>query len=112
MRKFHLLNVGMTATLAAMLSLSACSSDDGGSGSPKDIEKTNVQGIIEKGPFVQGSKVTLYELNADLSQTGKSFKTQTNSDLGAFSFGTPIQLSSQYIELETSGYKNYLDEAL
>ncbi len=104
MKRFHLLSAGMTTALVALLSFSACSGDDGGSESPKEIEKTNVQGIIEKGPFVQGSKVTLYELNADLSQTGKSFKTQTNSDLGGFSFGTPIQLSSQYVELETSGY--------
>lgn len=104
MKKGHLLNAGMATTMAVMLSLSACSSDDGGTGGSKDIEKTNVQGIIEKGPFVQGSKVTLYELNADLSQTGKNFKTQTNSDLGGFSFGVPIQLSSQYVELETSGY--------
>ncbi len=104
MKKFHLLNAGMATTMAVMLSLSACSSDDGASEGPKEIEKTNVQGIIEKGPFVQGSKVMLYELKADLAQTGKSFKTQTNSDLGAFSFGSPIQLSSHYVELETSGY--------
>lgn len=104
MKRFHLLSAGMATTMAVMLSLSACSSDNGGTGGSKEIEKTNVQGIIEKGPFVQGSKVTLYELNADLSQTGKSFKTQTNSDLGGFSFGVPMQLSSQYVELETSGY--------
>lgn len=104
MKRFHLLSAGMATTMAVMLSLSACSSDNGGTGGSKEIEKTNVQGIIEKGPFVQGSKVTLYELNADLSQTGKSFKTQTSSDLGGFSFGVPMQLSSQYVELETSGY--------
>ena len=81
----------------------SCSSDDNGE-SPKTVEKSNVSGNIEKGPFVQGSKVTLYELEANLSQTGKSFKTQTNSDLGAFAFDSPIQLNSQFVELETSGY--------
>ena len=81
----------------------SCSSDDNGE-SPKAVEKSNVSGNIEKGPFVQGSKVTLYELEANLSQTGKSFKTQTNSDLGAFTFDSPIQLNSQFVELETSGY--------
>lgn len=59
--------------------------------------------MIEKGPFVQGSKVALYELKNDLSQTGRSFKTQTNSDLGAFRFES-VSLESQYVELETSGY--------
>lgn len=81
----------------------SCSSDDNGE-TPKVVEKSNVSGNIEKGPFVQGSKVTLYELEANLSQTGKSFKTQTSSDLGAFIFDSPIQLNSQYVELETSGY--------
>ena len=81
----------------------SCSSDDNGE-SPKTVEKSNVSGNIEKGPFVQGSKVTLYELEANLSQTGKSFKTQTSSDLGAFTFDSPIQLNSQFVELETSGY--------
>ena len=82
--------------------LLSCSSDDGDT--PKIVEKTNVTGNIEKGPFVQGSKVTLYELEENLSQTGKTFKTQTNSDFGAFTFDTPIELKSQYVELETSGY--------
>lgn len=82
--------------------LLSCSSDDGDT--PKIVEKTNVTGNIEKGPFVQGSKMTLYELEENLSQTGKTFKTQTNSDLGAFTFDTPIELKSQYVELETSGY--------
>ena len=83
--------------------LISCSSDDNGD-TPKVVEKTNVTGNIEKGPFVQGSKVTLYELEENLSQTGKTFKTQTNSDLGAFNFDTPMGLKSQYVELETSGY--------
>lgn len=84
--------------------MSACSSDESNNETPKSVEKSNVQGTIEKGPFVQGSKVMLYELDANFGQTGKSFRTQTVSDLGAFSFDSPIQLSSQYVELETSGY--------
>lgn len=89
--------------LSFIFALTSCSSDENGE-SPKTVEKSNVSGNIEKGPFVQGSKVTLYELETNLSQTGKSFKTQTNSDLGAFAFDNPIQLNSQFVELETSGY--------
>ena len=89
--------------LSSIFAVTACSSDDNGE-TPKAVEKSNVFGNIEKGPFVQGSKVTLYELEVNLSQTGKSFKTQTSSDLGAFAFDSPIQLNSQFVELETSGY--------
>ena len=94
----------------SILTISACtlfacsSGDDSKNQPPVQVTKTNVSGIIEKGPFVQGSKVTLYELESNLSQTGKSFKTQTSSDLGVFQLDSPIQLNSQYVELETSGY--------
>lgn len=81
----------------------SCGDDENG-GAPAKTIKVSVSGRIEKGPFVQGSKVTLYELEDDLTQTGKSFRTQTNNDLGAFDFGNPLQLSSQLVELETSGY--------
>ena len=83
--------------------LVSCGDDDAGGGSPLEIKKS-ISGNIEKGPFVQGAKVTLYELNADLSQTGKLFRTQTVSDLGVFKFDNQLQLSSQYVEIETSGY--------
>lgn len=75
-----------------------------GSDITKEVKKTKVSGTIEKGPFVQGSKVTLYELNADLSQTGKSFKTETKTDLGDFAFDASMTLSSQFVELETTGF--------
>lgn len=97
-------NLIFICSLALPFCFASCSSDDSGESGTKPIEKSQVSGSIEKGPFVQGSKVTLYELESNLSQTGKSFRTQTNSDLGAFAFDSPIQLNSQFVELETSGY--------
>ena len=87
---------------AAALVFASCSSNDDGAPS-KPIAK-QVAGHIEKGPFVQGSEVTLTELNKDLSQTGKSFTTNTSSDLGSFDFGQTLELSSGLVELKTSGY--------
>ena len=87
---------------AAALVFASCSSNDDGAPS-KPIAK-QVAGHIEKGPFVQGSEVTLTELNKDLSQTGKSFTTNTSSDLGCFDFGQTLELSSGLVELKTSGY--------
>lgn len=75
--------------------------------SEKEDEKTNsknnVNGTIEKGPFLTGSKVTLYELDENLNQTGKNFRTETINDKGDFTF-SGIELSGRYIELEISGY--------
>ena len=96
-----------TATLSMLLSLFflyACGSDSGqAADSLRNPVTHSVSGIIEKGPFGQGSKVTLYELRKDLSQTGKSFKTQTTSHLGAFKIDG-IELESPYVEMETNGY--------
>ena len=53
----------LVALSAVTILLSACSSDGNeDNGNIYKIEKSNVSGFIEKGPFVQGSKVTLYEL--------------------------------------------------
>lgn len=84
------------------LSLWGCGDDETNSFHP--IEKTYISGTIEKGPFTAGSQVTLYELNTDFSQTGKIFRTTTIDDLGNFIFDTPINLTSQYAELEIDGY--------
>ena len=87
--------------LALAATLVACSSDENGNA---PATKTTVGGIVEKGPFVQGSKVTLYDLDDEMTPTGRQFSTTTSNDLGNFSFTSPIQLSGHYAELETSGY--------
>lgn len=69
------------------------------------IRKDSIQGRIEKGPFVTGSKVTLYELDNELKQTGKHiFTTVTTDDIGSFSFDSKMELSSPYVEIEIDGY--------
>lgn len=85
----------------AAFTFASCSSESDGSGSPKGKQ---ILGHIEKGPFVQGSEVTLTDLNKDLSQSGKSYTTNTTSDLGSFDFGQALELSSGLVELKTNGY--------
>ena len=80
------------AIVSVCLNLTACSSND-----EKEDDftaKGQITGKLEKGPFLQGSKVILYELNNNLSQTGKSYKTNTTNDLGEFSFDSSLALSS------------------
>lgn len=92
-------------TFIVLLTISllwGCSKEEEKGGGTK-LEKSNVNGSIEKGPFLTGSKVTLYELDENLEQTGKNFKTETINDKGNFSF-PKMSLSSQYVELEISGY--------
>lgn len=98
--------------LALLLLLAACGSDDkdkttgGSSEETKGIAITDkeVAGVSQKGPFLNGSSVHLYELqDAGLIQTGKSFTGKIKSDLGEFSLAE-INLVSQYALLEADGY--------
>ena len=92
------------------LLLAACGDDSSTSGSGiTSISNKNISGVSQKGPFVAGSAVKLYELDGNtLSQTGKSFTGKIVSDDGAFSF-TKVSLESQYAILEASGsYRNEL----
>lgn len=89
------------AAIATAFTLASCSSEGDG---PEDPRSQQILGHIEKGPFVQGSEVTLTDLNKDLSQSGKSYTTNTTSDLGSFDFGQTLDLSCGLVELKTSGY--------
>lgn len=89
------------AAIATAFTLASCSSESDG---PEGPRSQQILGHIEKGPFVQGSEVTLTDLNKDLSQSGKSYTTNTTSDLGSFDFGQTLDLSSGLVELKTSGY--------
>lgn len=91
----------LTILALCMLAFVACGDDDNEVG-PMKMQR--LSGHVEKGPFVQGSEVTLHELTADLSQTGKSFRTQTEGALGAFNLNTAMELVSQYVELSVTGF--------
>lgn len=93
--------------LSAMLV--ACGDD---SASAKDtdqpevvaVNNKTVSGVSQKGPFVTGSAVKLYELDGTTyAQTGKSFTGKIASDDGKFSVAS-VTLASQYALLEANGY--------
>lgn len=111
MKSFNYLSLLVLSILLSLVSCEVPDIGDNSSGKPTDgtnptkpVEKSTISGSIEKGPFVQGAKISLYELESDLSQTGKTFTTQTSDGLGAFKFETSMKLNSQFVELEASGY--------
>lgn len=82
-----------------VLSFSSCQEED----SPKVITKEKITGYVQKGPFVNGTYVSLSELRTDLSQTGKSFNSQIKDNLGTFELNN-LQLSSPYAGLIANGF--------
>ena len=77
---------------------------------PPDTEEQsyNIVGNVQKGPFANGSNITLYELNNQVSPTGRSFHATTGIQ-GQFDL-MDITLVSPYIELIADGF--YYNEIL
>ena len=68
------------------------------------VKNKSISGVSQKGPFVTGSTVKLYELDGKkFAQTGKSFSGKISSDDGKFSVSS-VSLASQYASLEVTGY--------
>ncbi|MBP7496853.1 MAG: hypothetical protein KA792_04230 [Bacteroidales bacterium] len=63
----------------------------------------NIKGYAQKGPFIEGSAVTVYDLQSDLSQSGKSFNAQITDNKGTFELNG-LSLSSDYINLRADGF--------
>ncbi len=62
----------------------------------------NLEGTVQKGPFIEGTSVTVYELNNSLAQTGRSYETTTDNT-GKFSL-SGVELNSPYVRLKANGY--------
>lgn len=67
-----------------------------------DTKTYNVEGAIQKGPFVQGSSITISELDDELNPTGVNYKTTTNDDTGSFEMNSKI--NSRFVEITAEGY--------
>ena len=93
-----------------LLFVVACSDKDKNAGGTAEaensiaIENKDIAGVSQKGPFVKGSSVTLYELNFETrAQTGKSFLGRISEDMGTFAI-SKIELASQYALLRVDGF--------
>ena len=92
----------------SVLCLSACSNTTAGTSDDPNQVTASIKGVVEKGPFVKGTTVTLYELNPEtFAQTGKVFTGTVEGDNGGFSL-SKVELNSRYVLLEAFGY--YWDE--
>ena len=80
----------------------ACSSENVSGGN--EAVDGMINGVSQKGPFLEGSSVTMQELDGNsLAQTGKSFKGKVVNDRGDFSIEN-VALDHPYVLLEVNGY--------
>jgi hypothetical protein len=62
-----------------------------------------IDGNVQKGPFLNGSSITVFELTPDLAQTGRSYNSTITDNLGTFSLEN-VELSSEYVCLRADGF--------
>ena len=67
------------------------------------IKKDKLSGYVQKGPYINGTTIQMFELNSSLNQTGKAFNTQITNNRGLFEIND-VALSSQFVEFLASGY--------
>lgn len=91
-----ILSIGLITVLA----LSGCKEEN-----PEEIilTKETVSGLVQKGPFINGTAITISELNAKMNPTGRIFNTEILDNAGAFALAD-VELASQYVEVKANGY--------
>ena len=106
---------GLIATpiLALGLLFQACSNESSFSAATSNGESDavlsgeTVSGISQKGPFIKGSTVTLYELDEQLHQTGIHYSTTIDNDEGKYHIDSVV-LSKPYAWMIVKG--NFINE--
>lgn len=68
-----------------------------------DVPLTKISGYVQKGPFLNGTTITISELSIDLVPTGKNYPSQILDNKGTFEVKN-IELTSQYVELKADGF--------
>ena len=71
-------------------------------GSP-EIKKEKISGYLQKGPFLNGTQISMYELDSKLAQTGKVFNVTITDNKGSFEIDN-ITLSSNFVYLSADGF--------
>ena len=71
------------------------------------IKKEKITGNVQKGPYLTGTSVEMYELNSSMERTGKSYRTLVSDNSGFFEINN-VNLSSEWVEFYANGA--YYDE--
>lgn len=99
----------MMVLASVFIVLFACKKENKVDDTPTTITKDKITGYLQKGPFTSGTQVFLYDLNNDLSPTGKSYNTIISNNSGSFEV-KQVTLSSNYVSILANGF--YYNEVL
>lgn len=95
MKTINIITVNLL--IAVMGIFTACTQEE------YEYVDVDIVGNVQKGPFISGSTLTLYDLYPNLNPTGKVYSTQIFDNKGGFDVGR-LMLSSYWVELKAEGY--------
>lgn len=78
------------------------SNDMSGAASSQLISKS-IHGAVQKGPYLNGTSLTFFELSETLGQTGKSYNAQIKSNSGDYEL-KDISFTSNYVMIKADGF--------
>jgi hypothetical protein len=70
---------------------------------PDEVNRKDVSGFVQKGPFINGTDISIAELTEEMTQTGKMFSSQIMDNKGTFEIRN-IELASPFVELKANGF--------
>ena len=62
-----------------------------------------INGVVQKGPFLNGTSIDIYELNDNYAATGKTYSSQLLDNSGTFQL-KDVGLVSPYVKFKANGY--------
>ncbi len=94
----------ISALLLPLFIATGCQEDEQVTQSAQSV---SITGYVQKGPFINGTAITVSELDQKLVATGKNFTTQIIDNKGSFSL-KDVKLQSDFVQLIAEGF--YFDE--
>lgn len=88
--------------LFVSLAFFSCKNDRDKSPSPS-FTLDKLEGAVQKGPYLNGTSITMSELTNEITPTGKSFSTQIINNKGLFEINN-VQTISEFIQLRADGF--------
>jgi len=92
--------IAFILNLALILIASSCEKEKD---KDPNFFKELISGYVQKGPYINGTSITISELSDELIPTGKNFNSQILDNKGTFELRN-IDLSSEFVELKADGF--------
>jgi hypothetical protein len=96
-------NIPYLFTIAIILVYCQACEPENNRDEPHPVVKETLSGAAQKGPFVNGSSISISELTEELNQTGRSYQAEILDNRGRFSLNQ-VELTTQYADLRVDGF--------